>query len=145
MTLLQSNFKQKNDWTCGPAVARIILHYYGQARPLDEIIKELRTTKRGTANMNLLRLLKKYKVSYKVREHASLLTLKRYLRNHWIVVAYHIPIHNESHYSIITRMDRNRVYFHDTWFGASHSYTHEYFLKNWWDEEAVRWMLAVEK
>ncbi len=146
MSLLRYDYKQKNDWTCGPAVARILLHYYDAIMDIDEIVKKLRTTpRRGTGNINLLRLLRKNGVKFKVKENATAKDLKKNIKNYWLVVAYWIPLHKESHYSIVKKVTAKRIYFHDTWFGTNHSYSMDYFLKNWWDEEATRWLLAVRK
>lgn len=145
MTLLRKNFKQKNGWTCGPAVARIVCHYYGHHVTIRQLADELRTTRDGTSNRGLLRALKKRSIRYSVRDNVSLTRLRQTLKKNIVIVAYWIPRHKEAHYSIVTRVDRNRVYFHDPWFGSRHTYTHSYFEKNWWDDEATRWMLAMKK
>ena len=143
--MLNYGYKQKNDWTCGPAVARILLHYYDARTDFKDIVKALRTSRAGTGNAHLLRLLGKNRVPFRVKEQATLSDIGRYLKNHWVVVAYWIPSHKESHYSIAKKINAKRIFFHDTWFGANHSYSIPYFLKNWWDEEATRWLLAVRK
>ncbi len=145
MELLHYSFKQKNDWTCGPAVARILLDYHGTQMDIEDIVKELRTTRQGTSNTDFLRLLRRKHIPHIVRDNTRLDTLARLARNHWVAVAYWIPFHKVSHYSIVKKIDRRRIYFHDTWYGANHSYTHEHFLKNWWDEEAARWLCAIPK
>ena len=138
-------YKQPNYWTCGPAVARLILHSFGQKKTFPEIIRETKTTKAGTSNRDLKRDLKKHGVGFKEKQNASLSEIKSKIKTHWLVVAYWIPIHREAHYSLIKKIDAKRVYFHDTWFGANHSYTHRHFLKNWWDGEAKKWLLTVKK
>jgi predicted double-glycine peptidase len=143
MNLLATNFKQKNDWTCGPAVARIVCHYYGVEKEISHLVAELNTTKEGTSNRDLMRVLRRHGINSRVREHTSIKHLKQTLKNNIVVVAYWIPRHKEAHYSILTKIGRTRVYFHDTWYGSTHSYTINYFEKNWWDGEATRWMLAV--
>ena len=143
--LLQYDYKQKNDWTCGPAVARILLHYYDARMNFKDVVKALKTTRSGTANKYLIGLLKKNGVPHRVKEFAALADIKRYLKNHWVVVAFWIPSGKEGHYSIVKKINSKRIYFHDTWFGTNHSYTLDYFLKNWWDPEATRWLLAVRK
>lgn len=145
MALLAYTYKQKNGWTCGPAVARIILHSSGTKKSVKEIIKELRTTRQGTSNARLIRLFKKHGLRFRIKENASISDIKKCLPNNRIIVAYWIPTHKESHYSIVKKINSKRIYFHDTWFGANHSYTIDYFLKNWWDNEAFRWLLAVKK
>ncbi len=145
MNLLRYTYKQPNGWTCGPAVARVILHSFGEHKGLREMIRELGTTRQGTANRDLARLFHKYALTFKEKNNASLRDVKAKLKTHWIVIAYWIPLHREAHYSIIKRVDSRRVYFHDTWFGSKHSYSTKYFIKNWWDEEGTRWFMAVKK
>lgn len=145
MQLLGYAYKQRNDWTCGPAVARVILHASGVRKDIRGITKELRTTREGTGNAHFLRLLKKHNLRYFAKENATAADIKKCLKRHLVVVAYWIPAHKESHYSIVKKINSKRIYFHDTWFGSNHSYSIKYFLKNWRDNEAYRWMLAVKK
>jgi len=135
-------YKQPNDWTCGPAVARIILHLLGKPKTLRDIIRELGTTRQGTANRDLARLFRKHRLSFTEKNQASLSDIKTKLKRHWIVTAYWIPSHREAHYSIITKVTAARVHFHDTWFGSNHSYSRPHFIKNWCDD---RWFMSVKK
>ena len=144
-TLLRYDYKQKNDWTCGPAVARVLLHYYDTRMDIQDVVKELKTTRNGTNNASLMRLLRRRGLKFRAKQRVRLADIKTCLKNHWVVVAYWIPSQKESHYSIVKKITAKRIYFHDTWFGSSHSYDLNYFLKNWWDQEATRWLLAVRK
>ena len=144
MRLLTYMFKQKNAWTCGPAVARIILKHKGQEAEIRHIIKELGTTREGTANANLRRLIRRRGIEYIEKVNSSIFDLKRHSKNKIVIVAYWIPRSKVSHYSIVKRINSKRIYFHDTWYGSTHSYSIEYFMKNWHDGEAFRWMLAIK-
>lgn len=126
-------------------MARLILHSFGQKKTFPEIIKEAKTTKAGTSNKDLKRVLKKHGIKFKEKQKARLTDLKRQIKTHWLLVAYWIPRHKEAHYSLVKKIDAKRIYFHDTWFGANHSYTHRHFLKNWWDGEAKQWLLTVKR
>ena len=145
MELLRYTYKQKNDWSCGPAVARVILDYYGTKQTISSLIKQLKTTRAGTENRHIINLFKRNCLRFVTRENSSLKELRKYTKNYLIIVAYRIPASGESHYSIVKKIDSKRVYFHDTWFGSNHSYTLKYFLKNWHDDEATRWFMAVKK
>lgn len=146
MKLLARAYKQKNGWTCGPAVTKIILNYTGKTCTAHNLIKGLRTTQAGTSNNQLVKFLKRSGVKFRVKEGASLTTLKKASKNNLVLVTYWIPNHKEHHYSIIKKITAKRIYFHDTWFGANHSYSIPYFQKNWWDDEAKKsWLLAVKK
>lgn len=145
MMLLTTDFKQKNGWTCGPAVARIVFDHYGYETGISEMVRELNTTRAGTSNQDLVRLLRRYDIPFRALRQATLNRLRRLVRTHLVIVAYWIPRHKEAHYTIVKKMDRKRIYFHDTWYGATHSYTLSYFEKNWLDGETSRWLLAVRR
>ena len=145
MNLLRYTYKQPNEWTCGPAVARIILHSFRERKGFREMIRELGTTRQGTANRDLVKLFRKYSLTFSEKNNASLRDVKAKLKTHLVVIAYWIPFYREAHYSIIKGVDSKRVYFHDTWFGSKHSYSTKYFIKNWWDDEETRWFMAVKK
>lgn len=143
--LLTYAYKQPNGWTCGPAIARLILNCYGENLTISDLTKKLRTNRSGTSHYNILKLLEKKNLRFFVRENSSISDISKYIKTHRIVVAYYIPRNREYHYSIVKTINSKRICFHDTWFGSSHSYSLNYFYKNWRDDEAIRWMLAIKK
>lgn len=145
MQLLNYGYKQRNNWTCGPAMARVILDYYGIETTIPRLNKQLRTNRSGTAHKHILKLFDKNKLKFFTKEKASLSDLKKYMKKYWIVVAYWIPFHQEYHYSIVTNVHSKTINFHDTWFGSKHKYTLRHFCRNWRDDESSQWMLAVKK
>lgn len=146
MQLLRHMYKQINSWTCGPAVARIVLHYYfGRRKSVGDIVRELKITRRGTNDRQLMRVLKKHGIKYRTKTHATVADIKRHLPRYLIVLAYWIPSHKEGHYSIVRRVDAKRIYFHDTWFGARHSYTINYFTHHCWRDDEYRWLLLIPR
>ena len=132
-------------WLYGYFFDLLLANSSGVKKDIRGITKELRTTREGTGNAHFLRLLKKHNLRYFAKENATVADIKKCLKRHLVVVAYWIPAHKESHYSIVKKINSKRIYFHDTWFGSNHSYSIKYFLKNWRDNEAYRWMLAVKK
>lgn len=146
MPLLPYIYKQPNDWMCGPAVARIILHFFGQKKDIWDISRELGTNKAGTSNRDLKRLLKRYAIKYTEKRGLKINQLKKLSRKNWLVTVYWIPKHKEYHYSIIKNITSKRLYFHDTWYGLNHSYSVRHFLKNWRDGETdTTWTLVIKK
>lgn len=145
MQLLNYAYKQKNNWTCGPAVARVILDYFGIETTVSQLVKKLRINRSGTAHRHILRLFREHGLRFITKENTSFSDLKKYTKNHWVVVAYRIPSHRDYHYSIVKNINSKKIIFHDTWFGSNHSYTLKNFHKNWRDDESSQWMLAVKK
>lgn len=121
------------------------MHYFGKNKSIEELSRELRTTRDGTSNRDMVRLLKKYGLKFKEKKNSQFSHIKKYLKKNLVLTAYWIPNHKDGHYSIVRKIDRNRIYFHDPWFGGNHSYDLDYFSKNWWDGEARRWLLAIKK
>lgn len=146
MSLLTRMFKQKNGWTCGPAVARLILHwYFSRPQTVQKIVRELKIDRQGTSDAQLFRLLRKNGIRFRAKRNATLTDIKKYLPHYLVVLAYWIPSSKEGHYSIVKHIDRSRVYFHDTWFGSQHSYSLSYFLRRSWHNKKDRWLLLVPK
>ncbi len=145
ITLLSYKYKQPTEWTCGPAVARIVLDYHGTSKDIRQVTRELRATRAGTSNADLRRFFRSHSIPFREYTGSTTHDIRKLLRTHIILVAYWIPRHQEAHYSIVQKITRTHIFFHDTWFGSSHRYTIKYFLKNWHDEEATGWMLAVRK
>src|SRR3989344_929946 len=137
-------YKQRNDYECGPTVARILLHQY-LGMDIESVVKELQTSRNGTRDSKLLNFLKRGGIDFKIKKGANLARLKRSLKNNLVVVTFWLPRTQELHYSIVSRMDSKRIYFHDTWFGRNHSYTIDYFLRNWQHKEAEAWLLTILK
>src|SRR3989344_3953170 len=108
MRLLPFFYKQPNYWTCGPAVARLILHLFGKKKTVHEIIKETKTTKAGTSNHGLKRVLKKHGIKFQEKQNARLSEIKSKSKTHWLLVAYWIPVHKEAHYSLVKKIDSKR-------------------------------------
>lgn len=141
-----SRYRQKKDYTCGPACMKVVLDYFGIKKEINELVKELKTTKkRGTDNAKMIEVIKKNKLKYVVKANSRLADIERFLKDYLVVVGYFIPYYQESHYAIVKKIDAEKIYFHDTWFGSNHQYKISYFLKNWWDEEEKRWLLAIKK
>lgn len=139
-------YRQKKASICGPACMKVVLDYFGIKKEIEELVKELKTTKKeGTDHAKMVQLIKKNKLQFKIKTKSRLAQIKKLLKSHLVVVDYWIPYYQESHYALVKKLDSQRIYLHDTRFGPNHSYKINYFLKNWWDEETKGWLLAIKK
>lgn len=146
MGLMATMFKQKDAWTCGPAVLRLILNwYFARPKSVYGIVRELKISRRGTEDRQLIAMLKRSGIKYRVKRNAALADIRRFLPNYLVVLAYWIPTHREGHYSIVKHVNHTRIYFHDTWFGSRHSYSLPYFTRRCWHEKEYRWLLLIPK
>ena len=139
-------FIQPNQWTCGPACAKVVLNFFGIQVTLNSLISQLRITpEKGTDHHDFIRVFRENGLHVQEFENASLEQLASVLKHDVAIVGYWIPYYKEGHYAIVKQIDSNRVYLHDTWFGPNHSYKRSYFLRNWFDEDSKRWMISVRK
>ncbi|MDP3953996.1 MAG: cysteine peptidase family C39 domain-containing protein [bacterium] len=144
MRLLRYGFMQPNDWTCVPAATRIILHNFGLNQSVSAIAKEMGTVRGGTTESALIRFMKKKGLKFTIKRKAGLKDIGVRLKNgKMILVSYWIPFYKEYHIAIVKKVTAKRIYFHDTWFGSSHSYSLEYFKLQWKKDD--NWMLTIKK
>jgi|SRR3989344_4462678 len=142
MKFLRYGFIQPSDWTCVPAATRLVLYNFGIKRTVSSIAREMGTARGGTTEFALARFLKRQNVVFTIKRGGQLELIKDRLKNgKMILVSYWIPFYKEYHIAIVKKVTAKRIYFHDTWFGASHSYSLDYFIKNWKADSC--WMLTV--
>ena len=126
-------YKQETNWTCGPAVARMLFESVGIKKSEKEFIKPLKSNKiRGTYHENFPALAEEFKLDYVVNRNSSIDDLKFFLNNNYIVmVCYFIPEEKTDHYSIVKDIDSSFVYFYDPYYGENHKLSLKDFEKNW--------------
>ncbi len=139
-------FKQSSDWTCGPACMRMVLHSFGIKKSDTQLIKLMHSNKlRGTLNREFPALCEKLRLSYVVRRNGSVGEIKEFLPWCKIIVCYWLPDEKTGHYAVVRKINKNRIYLIDPWFGPNHSLPLSYFNRNWRGKEEKRWFIAIKK
>ncbi len=143
--------KQETKYTCGAAAFRMALAHCGIEKSEMQAVKLLGTNKvRGTWHRNFPAAAEKFRLCHASMRNASLDDLKEFQKKWFaVIICYFYPPQKVDHYSVLKRIDRNFIYFYDPFFGESHKYSLNYFMKVWksdprYDNEK-RWFFAVKK
>jgi len=138
--------KQEQNWSCGPAVVRMVLSSFGIRKSEEELIEILGSNNKiGTANKNMVEFFKGNGFSLIEKENSKIADLKRFYDDGFrIIVNYYCHYEKEGHFAVVKLIDNKRIYLYDPALGEKHSYSLKYFNKIWYGKGGERkWFLAV--
>jgi predicted double-glycine peptidase len=157
-------YKQKTDYTCGPAVLRMAIASLGVRKSEKYLSRICRTTaKNGTSNFGLKHALRKLGFSYVSEYRSTYSTLRSFLKKGIVIVDWMpqiiFPTHpdfvkskefdpkTDSHYAIVLSLGDSFVTLLDPIFGANFRISKKKFAKSWRDVRShkIRWALSVLK
>ncbi len=149
----ESYFKQKKEYTCGPACVRMILNDFGIKKEEKELERELKTnTKRGTLHKQINITLKRYPVKIFTEKESSVKKLVYFIKKGYkIIICYNTKKNygkvdiDSSHYSVIRKITSKKLYLLDPYYGKNVRYPIEEFEKRWKSTEGKRWFIAVKR
>ncbi|MDP3882300.1 MAG: cysteine peptidase family C39 domain-containing protein [Nanoarchaeota archaeon] len=139
-------YQQEEDWSCGPAVVRMVLSSFKIKKSEAEISKTLGSNKEiGTPNKRLVDYFKDNNFSFIAEENAKINDLRRFFSDKFnIIVNYYCASEKEGHFAIVKSLDKKRIYLYDPAMGEDHSYSLKYFNKIWYGKSGEKkWLLAV--
>lgn len=127
-------FRQRTDWTCGPASLRMVLAAFGERVLEERLAREARTSRRtGTRNAELVRVLRRRGLDALLTcrlTRASLTALVR--EGATLVVHYRVPGDDIAHFAVVTGADARGITLHDPWLGPSARLSWRAFLPRWY-------------
>jgi ATP-binding cassette, subfamily B, bacterial len=130
------HYKQYDEMDCGPSCLRIICRYYGKSFPLDYFRALTYTSRSGTSMLSLSKAAEKLKF----RTMAAKLSFEDLKETApFPCIAYW----NQSHFLVIYKIKRNKIYVSDPAHGVL-TYTKEEFLKLWCVENDKGIILSLE-
>lgn len=162
-------FKQHTLYTCGAAVTRMILKYYGIEKSEEKLLKELHITSQKGMSLNKLKdffaqhgFQINYHSGYK-NPDTALSTLEKYINSNVPIIALVNRLEYDTitslmdnkvewegrgfsyHYIVITAVDNSKVYFNDPHKKIrQHSIAKKTFLKAWFHNKIRGEMLKIE-
>lgn len=154
------NVKQQKDYSCGAAVLKSILHYYGVKVTENAIRKIAGTSKKGTDTQNLILAARHYGLKTKAKHNMNLRQLKQWLnKNRAVVVCLQTQGKKEQqqnlnlgHYMIAIGYDSKYIYFEDPYQNKGYRgcISIDEFMDRWKDSTSegmmrFRWGLALWK
>ena len=109
--------KQKYDFSCGPACLKMALEYYGIFKPEDYLIKLSGCSKvLGIKASKLLKAAKKLGLDGFIKDNSNIKDVRVNLDKNKIVIVEWF-YEDDSHFSIVRKIEENRIYLYDTYTG----------------------------
>lgn len=154
------SFKQKTNWSCGPASLRTIFNFYKFKVSEEELISSGDIGEEGTDHKTMRFLARSYGFKFYSKNNSSLKDIEKWLTKGCpIIVNYQLGNLNgeNGHYSVIYGLDKDFIYIADPsnyYEGTKGSFTEnkkmeiENFLKRWFDLEELKnerkgWMCII--
>lgn len=142
-------YKQKTDYTCGPACLKMVFEYLGEKTTKRELAAILNTTpEAGTHTDEMSRVARAHGFAAFEKRDASLEDIKDFIsRDHPVIVDFIEPGEEERHFSVIVGFDENNFIFNDPWHGEGFTMPIDEFEKRWASPENryPKWLMVVSK
>lgn len=139
-------FRQDTVYSCGAAVAQMLLRHYGIVRSERVLMEELGTNSEvGTLHSALIEVLTDAGLFCYVNNGSSLTEVARYLADGMPVCVHYIePSTDDEHYAVVTEVTEHNVILNDPWNGERFRISATEFETRWrsHDREFLCWMAA---
>lgn len=141
-------YKQETDFSCGPAVLRMIFEYFGKNYSEQYLIASLAASANdGTRHGKLLDTVRRHGFYALVSEGASLGDARQFVEDKKIpvIVNFIDPQDKEGHYAVVVGMNNSHIFLNDPERGEKYSMDVRNFEAAWKNgfEDGERWMMAV--
>ena len=141
-------FEQKKDYTCGPAVMRMVAAFFGTHYTLEQLYEIASPDPdAGTRNKDMIKVAKKLGFSVYSKNKASIKDIKKFLNKDLPVIVNFIEPRGkeEGHHSLIVGITDREIIFNDPAYGQGFSMGIAEFLSRWRSgfEPYQRWMMVV--
>lgn len=126
--------RQPNGYFCGPASLAMVLSFFGMKKTQQELARICRTTKKnGTDAAALAAGARRLGLSATIKNGATLAEVRRWVmvKNMPVIVAWFFT--SEGHYSVVTRIDKQRITLMDPYIGRRRTMPVKTFLSIWFD------------
>jgi ABC-type bacteriocin/lantibiotic exporter with double-glycine peptidase domain len=146
------HYKQEKEYTCGPATMRMVLKSFGITRSEKQLSKILKTEKRQwTPFKDLAIVPKKFNLKYVEKENSSISELRKLMEQKYKIIVCHLDLQDHirlGHYSVVKKIDKNKIYFLDPYYGPNQKFSINYFRKIWKSTDKQnrtnKWFIAVK-
>lgn len=157
------HYRQRTNYTCGPACLRMVLDYWGKSLSEDTLTRRTGATPEdGLSPAGIVKFLRRNRYSHKQQQRMTLSLLNKYLQRGWpVIVAYQAWPHKPSqtdlgkswdhgHYSVVVGLSDGRVCLVDPSSKRARRFLDaDKFIASWRDIETRgdriyrRWGVAV--
>ena len=124
---------QNTDWTCGPAVVRMVLASFGVRASEKALAREMKSNRRtGTRQTEVVRRLTSAGLRVTTTYGRSLDRLDALVRRGAsVIVIYQDRDGEEGHYAPLSGAGADRVSLRDPWYGPRYALPRREFMRRW--------------
>jgi len=143
-------FKQKEEYTCGPAALRMVFDFFDKKFSEERLKKDLKPNKKiGTKHQALIKEARKKGFYCFVHDNSSMSNLKYFIEKGFPVIVHYIePSDNLGHYAVVVGFNKKKIILNDPYNGKNFKIKIKEFEKRWRPEEKIsqkRWMMIISK
>lgn len=138
-------FKQKTEYTCGPACLRMAISYYSKVCPSERVLATLASTDKdiGTTPANMVKALTALGYKPVVKNNCDVIELCTLSTRIPCIVLYEDE-KDSYHYSLVMHVDEDSITLADPYIGKETVVSLEYFLSHWrYSDGTEGWMLTL--
>lgn len=142
-------FRQKTEYSCGPACLRMMFAYH-HTRVGEEVISESAGTnpRTGTARAAMLRAARMHGFVCRMSSNGTWSDVLQSLKEGMpVLINYREPSKEEGHYALVTGIRGDRVLLNDPWNGHPFSLPINELKRRWLGhrtrEKNIGWMMTV--
>lgn len=140
-------FKQDTPYTCGPVALQMAFDFFGVFEGEKQLAKEAHTDpETGTRHKWMIGTAEKKGFSTYEETESSLDDICFLLERKFPVIVHFIePSENDSHYSVVTGIEKGIVTLNDPWNGEGYRIPEREFLERWHCKcgAYVRWLMVI--
>jgi len=140
--------RQKEIYTCGPAALKMVYGFFGKKTKERYLARELKTTKDGTKNSDLIKSARRKGFYCFVHDNSSVEEIKHFItKNLPVIVNYIEPRNNDGHYAVVVGFKKKKLVLNDSWNGENFKISIRKFNERWHSSNynPKRWMMVISK
>lgn len=139
--------QQETEFTCGPAVLKMVMQYFGENMAERRLRKHTKSTPtKGTNHEKLITATRKLGYHCFVKQNSQPRHLKSFInRGYPVIINWQEPDTNDGHYSIIFGYLTNHFFIHDPYQPKRKVLSAETLLPLWHDGGQQRWIMIASK
>ena len=143
--------EQSKNYTCGPAVLKMILSYYGINKSESLLEKETKTSnKHGCQESAIVKVAKNFGLKGYVKQKSSISELRRLNKKGIPVIIDWFSPDVNSHYSIVVGFKGDKIMIADPSFGKIRTFGIKWFEERWFDmfnmkKPLIKEIIVIEK
>lgn len=143
---------QETDYTCGPAVLRMVFEFFGITKSEKWLTQKLDTNSIiGTSHQALIRIATEEGFYCYVNSNSDFFEIIHFVKLGLpVIVDFKEPTEEEGHYAVVSRVSKflkTAIYLNDPYNGKDIKLSEKEFLSRWYDPltKSKNWIMVLSK